>query len=611
MCGFAGEYLLDDATEVSESALGRRASFMQHRGPDAVGTWCNRHVGFAHVRLTLLDAENGQQPMHSPRGTVVSYNGEIYNADELRTELAVHGYPFEGRSDTEVVLAAYEIWGDAAWKRLNGMFAFALYDPQREKLLLVRDRFGIKPVFYRLTNRGLEFGSEPSSWEHVHNGYAPQNLFGILHYLRFAQPVFGNRSVFADLKVLEPGTQLVIGADGATVERWHTPGGPDVVVSTDREAVIRARLRHLMHLAVSRQMVADAPVGVFLSGGVDSAILVGLLAQVRPEPPRTYTIALEGDEDEFAPAAAVVKRWRCRHTQLRISPADFFNGMHELMRLRHMPAAYPNEILIWLLAKEAVADVKAVLTGEGADELFGGYTRILAAIDSYANARNAARAGNPLLLNLLRAEKPNLDTSSDSRYFAGIYSWFQSAELAKLLNRRWRDALHLFDDEDPFAGIINTLSGNNPENRFHLMLEYAHLPNLLARLDGATMGASLEGRVPYTDNDLVEYVTSLPADQKFNLRGPDKPLLRKTFDDIVPPEVLNRPKKPFDASLDRLFQSPEGQRELAQICADGPMLEIFDRNALRMWLDDNRKSGQGLKVWLLLSLRMWLNRNIL
>jgi asparagine synthase (glutamine-hydrolysing) len=611
MCGFAGEYLLDDAVEVDPRSLERRASLMQHRGPDAVGTWCNRHVGFTHVRLTLLDAENGRQPMTSRKGTVISYNGEIYNSAQLRAELDVHGYAFEGRSDTEIVLAAYEVWGDAAWKRLNGMFAFALYDPQREKLFLVRDRFGIKPVFYRFTNRGVEFGSEPSSWEHVTHGYAPQNLFGILHYLRFAQPVFGNRSVFADLKVLEPGTQLVVGPEGATVERWHFPGAAGSTSADESESVIRARIKHLLQLSVGRQMVADAPVGVFLSGGVDSAILTGMLAQMRPETPRTFTIALEGDDDEFGPASAVVKRWHCRHTQVVISPADFFSGMHQLMKRRHLPAAYPNEILIWLLAQEAVGEVKAVLTGEGADELFGGYTRILSALGVYNRAQAAAAAGNPLLLNLMKAEQPGLDLSSDSRFFAGIYSWFQSPELSKLLNRRWRDALHLFDDEDPFAGVLNVFRGVAPENRFHHMLEYAHLPNLLARLDGATMGASLEGRVPYTDNDLVDYVSALPAGLKYALTGSDKPLLRKTFNDLLPPEVLSRPKKPFDASLDRLFQSPEGQIELAGICSDGPMLEIFDRNALRMWLNQNQESGYGLKVWLLLSLSMWLNRNTL
>jgi asparagine synthase (glutamine-hydrolysing) len=605
MCGFAGEYLYDVEQAVDVESLQRRAQRLQHRGPDALGFWRDHHVGLAHARLMLLDPHSGDQPMQSPRGTVLSYNGEIYNAADLRAELAARGWTFRTRSDTEILLAAFEIWGTRAWERLNGMFAFALYDPRTDRLYLVRDRLGVKPAFYRFTTRGVEFGSEPSAWEHLHQRRPALDPMGILHYLRFAQPVFGSRSVFAELKALDPGTQLVVDASGATVERWFEPTVESEICESP--AVMRARLRHLLHLAVGRHMVADAPVGVFLSGGVDSAILVGLMAQMRAESPQTFTIALAGDEDELRTARVVVGRWNCRHREVVIGPAEFFQGLRELTRLRRLPAAYPNEVLIYVLAQRAAESVKAVLTGEGADELFGGYTRLLGLLDVYMKAEASAAAGDALLRTMLRAENPEFDLRNDSRFFASVCSWFQTSELEPLLNRRFRDALQCAQSEDPFAEMLASFARVSAVNRFHWLLEYAHLPNLLARLDGATMGASLEGRVPYTDPELVRYVTALGPQWKFAPRRPDKPLLRSAFDDLLPAEVATRPKRAFDASLERLFESEAGQEELSALIADQTLSEIFNLEALRAWMNRDHSIAFRQKCWLLLSLSTWLN----
>jgi len=611
MCGFAGEYLLDSQERVNPIALERRSTWLHHRGPDAHGTWHDDRVGLAHVRLKLIDPDGGLQPMRSPQGTVLSYNGEIYNNTELRAELTVHGCEFHTRSDTEVVLAAYETWGTEAWKRLNGMFAFALYDPRQAKLYLVRDRQGIKPAFYRFTPRAVEFGSEPSAWEHLHTGRTPPNPSALLHYLRFAQPTTGSQSFFHDLKVLEPGTQLIVDHEGAVVERWFSPCDNRYLNTSDSDTLMRGRIRHLLHLAMGRQMVADAPVGVYLSGGIDSAILVALLAQMRPGRPHTFTIALEGDESELAPAQSVANRWKCVHRQVVVSPTRFFSAMRELVRTRQMPTIFPNEVLICLLSQEASTDVKAVLTGEGADELFGGYTGVLTLLDLYTRASNASDSVRSLLFKAIHAEHPQLDFKTDSKFFASVFSWFHPQELEKILTRSWRDHLRRAEMEDPFGDMLSAFASASPENRFHWLLQYAHLPNLLARLDGATMSASLEGRVPYTDTDLVEYVSALPHRMKFEPTGPDKPLLRRTFSDLLPPDVAARPKRAFNASLELLFQSAEGQRELESICTSEPMLEIFNRSALKVWMHSNHSLSHWQKCWLLVCLNLWLNRNIL
>ncbi|MFZ5432928.1 MAG: asparagine synthase (glutamine-hydrolyzing) [Calditrichota bacterium] len=610
MCGFTGEYILEARSEVNCDLIERRASRLSHRGPDAAGNWFDRRVGLSHVRLKLIDPENGLQPMQSAKGTVLSYNGEIYNSTELRAELTAYGCTFRTRSDTEVLLAAYDTWGERAWERLNGMFAFALYDAAIDRIYLVRDPLGIKPLFYRLTERGVEFGSEISAWEDVAEGTVPLDPQGILHFLRFAHPALGGTTLFRELKILDPGSQLTADGDGIRVVRWHRTVAQPTSSSVDA-ATVRGQLRHLLHLSVGRQMFADAPVGVFLSGGIDSAILVGLLAQMSPEPPVTFTVALEGDDDELLPARAVARRWSCRHHELIVSSADFFAGMRELISIRQVPLSYPNEVLIYLLAKQAAQHVKAVLTGEGADELFGGYTRILSLLNLYANAKEAEQSGHSLLMKLLKKETPQCRFTNDGEFFADAYSWFRNEELNLLLTEAWRKELDRQRAGNFFEARLREWDDLPLMQRFHWLLEYAHLPNLLARLDGATMAASLEGRVPYTDRDLVRYVSALPSKLKFQTNQQDKPLLRSNFSDVVPLDVLNRSKKPFDASLEQLFSSRDGQRQLANIGRNPAMLEIFDRNLLDVWMVRNNGAGHGLASWLLVSLNMFLNRNIL
>jgi len=611
MCGFVGEYIAESGACLNSERLAERASRLRHRGPDASGSWSNERVGMEHVRLKLLDPEHGLQPMRSERGAVLSFNGEIYNNVELRAELTAHGRRFTTRSDTEVLLAAYEHWGASAWERLNGMFAFALYDAACEKLFLVRDRLGIKPLFYRITDRGLEFGSEPGAWEWAHGNEAALDPEGIAHFLRCAQTVFDGSTVFGQLRALDSGGQLTAEQNGYAFTRWHHPETECEIRQPESVASLRGYLRHFLHLAVGRQMIADAPVGVFLSGGIDSAILVGLLAQMRAEPPETFTIALEGDEDDLIAARAVASHWRCRHHEVIVTAEEFFQGMEELISIRRLPLSYPNEVLIFLLAKRAAPHVKAVLTGEGADELFGGYTRILELLERYSRAKEAAAAGNPLLLQSLRMQWPHLDTTSDARFFVSAYSWCSPNDLRELLTEAWQGAARSDRLEGVVQAMLDRFGATSLFHRYMMLLEYFHLPNLLSRLDGATMAASLEGRVPFTDTDLVRYVASLPPELKFWSGHEDKPLLREIFSDILPPLVRERPKRAFHASLERLFSTNVGHRYLSELRENRRLSEIVNHSRLNAWTDGNASDRNPLQTWLLISLGLWLNRNIL
>jgi asparagine synthase (glutamine-hydrolysing) len=608
MCGIAGQYLFDEEAQVDQTLLQSMIERLRHRGPEAVGLWVDGNVGLMHARLKLLDPEHGSQPMHGENGAVLSYVGEIYNNTELRAELTVHGYSFKSASDTEVLLAAYEIWGEDAWKKLNGMFAFAMCDPGGRELHLVRDHIGIKPMFYRSTNSGVEFSSEPAGWISV-TSLHPVRPEALIHFLRFTHSIKGTDTLFAGLNSLEPGHALTITHDGSVLKRWHHPA--EVETSENSPVDLAAKLRHLMHLSVGRQMIADTSAGVMLSGGVDSAIITGLLSQMRPEAVHTYSIALESDESDLEAAKVVAKRFRTRHESMIVSPVEFFKGMDELMEIRRLPIALPNEVLIYLLSKRASNDVKLLLSGEGADELFGGYNNVLDNLFRFTEAQRKAREGDPLPLKAMQLENPNLDFSSEARFFESCYSWFTPRDLLGLLKPEWHQLVQESSEYSHAEGYLNEAASLNYNQRFLGLLLNYHLPHLLQRLDGATMAASIEGRVPFMDHALVDFAASIPMDLKYRLGGSGKELLRRAFADIIGDISASRIKKAFHASTRLLFESEEGQKRLNNMVISLQHDRFFDIDGVMRLMNQNRGQHDYLWIWLVYSLAVWQYRNIL
>ena len=600
MCGVSGQFALAPTTPLNHGEAGRMAARLRHRGPEQAGQWDNEQVILDHRRLILLDAAGGAQPMAGD-SAVMSYNGELYNHHELRDELAARGFRFNGRSDTEVVLAAYACFGDAAWDRFNGMFSLAIYDRREHTLRLLRDPLGIKPLFYSLKPDRLDFASEPAALD----AQAAPDPYGLLHFLRFAQPVHADSTVAAGIRSVQPGERITF---GPSMHSSSFGQAEPAASETFHPRTAKAKLRYLLWRAVERQAEADAPVGLFLSGGVDSAVLAGILRQLHRCPPRTYTVALENDEAELPAARQVADHFGSAHTELRVSPDRFFAAMRELTARRGLPVCYPNEVLIYELARTAGEQVKIALTGEGADELFGGYSRVLNSLGAYMAATVEASARKPLLLRSLAAEFPAADLSSSSRLFASLTAWWRTEDVLPLLRPSWRERCRDALSPDPFAAAFHQTEGLPPATRASIALTRAHLPNLLARLDGATMAASVEGRVPYTDRDLIAFMrTSLSHD----LSGTgNKELLRSTFADLLPGGALRRPKRPFDASLSVLFSSPAGQQEIDELYQTESLAELFAMDQLRPWLDRNRQSHTLQRLWLLVSLNRWLSRNI-
>jgi len=608
MCGIAGQYCLAQDAKLSQSVLDELCASLQHRGPDDEGFWKNSVVGLCHRRLAIQDIEGGHQPMQDAQGTVLTYNGEIYNHRELRTELEARGHLFRTRSDPEVLLAAYGEWGQEAWKRLNGMFAFALWDAERQSLHLVRDRFGVKPLFFSIHKSNFYFASEPSALLRcpgVGHAIDPKAL---LSFLLYFQPSDGEQTLLRDIRTVGPGEELAIGKSGVQKRRWWMPETASYGAgAVQDEARVRSRLRYLLQQSVHRQMNADVPVGVCLSGGLDSTILAALFAQAAAEKPPTYTICLEGDEEEADFANVVASDLGTRHKNFIVTADEYFEGMRELIHLRKFPCVVPNEPLIYLLAKRIAPEVKVAMTGEGADELFGGYTRLLSAVEARETAPHTSERA-PFTHEM--SSSPDEDERQWA-FLLSVYRWFSTEELRCLLTPHAAQILESRKADSPPAQFSEKSWQHSALDRAFLFLEYFHLPGLLGRLDGAMMAASVEGRVPYTDNDLVDFVLHLSSTFKYkgSLKS-DKFLLRKTFEDLVPAPILRRPKKAFPVPLEGLFQTPAGQAAKKQILECEPLFHYIDRETLGQWMERGRGLGFALQVWKFLSVALFLENNL-
>jgi asparagine synthase (glutamine-hydrolysing) len=491
---------------------------------------------------------------------------------------------------------------------LNGMFAFAVCEPDRHQLLLVRDHLGVKPMYYRETPNGIEFSSEPAGWmgdNHRHS-IRPEAL---IHFLRFNHTLAGSETLYQGIHSLEPGRTLTVNAMGNRCRRWHQPQPVEITGSDPVQ--LAAKLRHLLHLSVGRQMVADSAAGVMLSGGVDSTILTGLLSQMRPDRVRSYSIALEGDEEDLKEAAQVAQKFHTLHESIIISPEEFFLAMDELTEIRKLPVALPNEVLIYSLSKRAANNVKFLISGEGADELFGGYSRVLDRLLQFSDACQHQLNGNGLPLKAMQLEYPQLEYSRESRFFESCYSWFTIPELLSVLKPEWHHLVQESAKQDSTGKYIEEALRINPDQRFlELLLNY-HLPHLLQRLDGATMAASIEGRVPFLDHALVDFVRSVPMNLKYRSGGAGKEILRRAFTDLIGDRSAARRKKAFHASPRLLFQNEEGHKRLNSMMARLEHDRFFDVEGIRPLLNRNTGQYDCLGIWLVYSLSVWLNRNVL
>ncbi|MCB9358043.1 MAG: asparagine synthase (glutamine-hydrolyzing) [Calditrichaeota bacterium] len=573
MCGSVA--IIAEGTDVTP-VLSEALDLIASRGPDSRQVASTSTGGAAHCRLALRGSDGGSQPVLLNDGGLLTFVGEIYNDAELRSLLTLSNRQFHSSGDTEVLAAAVECWKERSWRMMNGMFAVSQLANDRAELTLVRDEFGVKPLFFTRAAGGAAAASECSALRKLAASESA-SAQGVVHFLRTSQVSNGTRTVWKDIETVSPGTQVTLTRSHAELANWLEPRVPDTMVVDPLLAA--NKLRYLLSEAVYRQLQADFPVGVFLSGGLDSSLLAAFAAQHQTTPLDTFAVALEGDEEDLIAAKNVAEHLGTRHRSKVVSPREFFQAMEQLVAKRALPVSLPNEVLIYLLSSDAAKSVKAVLCGEGADEQFGGYHRLL--------ARLAQRSAH--------------DTSITESYRAAT-AWFERDALQDAL----RDpALVDQSERQDLAQLEMTLEDRSFGDEARTLLMYDHYPHLLLRLDGAAMAASLEGRVPFADRDVVNFARSLDTSLLAPAFGLEKPILRKSGQGLLPEAILKRPKRAFSASLDTLFSSHEGQELLKRVLKQSLIVKLFHQEKLECLVNDDFRTRIFQRTWLICSLGLW------
>jgi len=611
MCGIAGWIARRDLG-LADATIAAMADSLLHRGPDGDGAWFADagawRVGFGHRRLSIIDLAGGAQPMIAADGTSVTFNGEIYNYRELRRELEAAGAVFRTNSDTEVLLHGYRAWGDRFMGRLAGMFAFALWDPRAERLLVVRDRFGKKPLFLLRRDGMLAFASEIKALLTLPGVAARLDHEALGLYFAFRY-VPGPRTLFQGITKLGMGQMLVWEKGRATVSTWYVP--PDAHPRDPSIAAPADPLREferVLDQAVTRRLVADVPLGAFLSGGLDSSTVVALMARRTGRPVKTYSIGFaEEGYSELPHANLVARELGCDHHPVLFSTRELIDGLLAATRFRDAPVSEPADLPILLMSRMAATTLKVVLTGEGADETLAGYPKH--AYDRYAALYQSVVPGalhRMLIEPVIRAlpygfrRVKTLAASFGERDFAArMIRWFgalsaeDQAELTTVPPPAWRDA------EDDAA--------NSALRRILYFDQSVWLPdNLLERGDRMTMGASLESRMPFLDHDLVAFASSLP--DRLRLRGmTGKWILRRVAEKILPRSIVERPKSGFRMPVNEWFRG-EMRPFLTDLLGPGAISRAFYRpGRLDALLDEHLSGRQNHEklVWQVLALELF------
>ncbi|MBN1422535.1 MAG: asparagine synthase (glutamine-hydrolyzing) [Planctomycetes bacterium] len=622
MCGICGIYQFGGRTP-ERAAIDAMTATMVHRGPDAGGARVSGRCALGSRRLSIVDVARGDMPLSNETDTIwVVHNGEIYNAPDLRKDLEAMGHRFRTHADTEVLVHGYEAWGDGVVERLNGMFAFALYDEPRERLLIARDRLGIKPLVFAERDGAFIFASEIKALR------AHPAVEGLLHrqslsdYLSYGY-IPAPWTIFQGIWKLEPGRRLVIRPSGVRQEIYWEPQ----LLPRRNLRGIEEEFRATLRQSVRRHLMSDVPLGVFLSGGLDSASIVACLRDIDVSPIRTFTIGFEGEEDGDRSAASLVaERFDTDHRELILPPP----GIECLARIvGHFdePFADPSTIPTEAISRFAGQSVKVALSGDGGDELFGGYdwyTR-----QTLMRPFRWLRWFKPLA-GLLGSASGFRRRGAVGRLQRLLYDAslpFERSFLRTAITFRPEDKIWLLDpkilpalgDLDAYFHLGRWFSRTQVEHaaRWHdvermLYADLRHyLPgSCLAKVDGASMMRSIEVRVPFLDREMVEFALSLPAHVK--VRGlTTKWLVRKAMADRLPAELVNAPKKGFGMPLEPWFRgalAPVAEGRLLD--PSSPLARLVQPERLR-WMWTAHQEGRrdyGQHLWKLLILGIWLEK---
>jgi asparagine synthase (glutamine-hydrolysing) len=626
MCGIAGILEFGRGERANATALREMCRVITHRGPDDEGFYTDGAVGIGMRRLSIVDVAGGHQPISNEDGTLwIVFNGEIYNHLALREQLIARGHRYVTHSDTETVIHLFEEYGADCVQQLRGMFAFAIWNRNTKTLFIARDRLGIKPLCYKLTPERLLFGSEIKAVL-AHGGVRPEfNRAALPEYLAFGY-LSGEESFYSGIRKLPPGHTMTVGPEGKAEIRQYWDLDTSKTHESRDESYYVQSYRELLEGAVQSHLMSDVPLGVFLSGGVDSSAVAALMTKIRREPVETFSVGYtEQTYSELPFARMVSEHIHSRHHEVLVSEQDFFASLPHLIWHEDEPIVWPSSVSLYFVARLARERVTVVLTGEGADETLAGYTRYAFTLKNAAmdrayrslvpgflrrGLRNSV-ATSSLLGATLRRKLEHTFLAKDgnswaSFYFDNFFSAFGEAEQTGLLTSEFaREAA-------PSTAYRNVLeywdrsSGEMLQRLLYTDIK-TYLVELLMKQDSMSMAASIESRVPFLDHVLVEFATRIPREVQIQgLAG--KRILKKAVEDLLPQSILYRPKLGFPTPWSGWLAGPRLEA-IREMLMEARSLDrgYFRREAIETLFNEHRANHRDNydRIWRLLNLELW------
>jgi len=599
---------------------------MVHRGPDDEGIYTDGAVGIGMRRLSIVDLATGHQPLSNEDGTVwIVFNGEIYNHAALREKLQALGHQYSTHSDTETIVHLYEEYGTGCVQHLRGMFAFAIWDARRQRLFIARDRLGIKPLYYRLTSEQIVFGSEIKVVVAGSRSGVEFDRTVLPEYLAFGY-LSGEQTFYAEIRKLMPGHWMEVDRNGHVhIERyWDLPANQNE--GSQPESYYIQTFREMLEQAVSSHLMSDVPLGVFLSGGVDSSAVAALMTKIRRAPVETFSVGYSEDEYSELPYARIVaQHLNSIHHEVLVSQQNFFDTLPQLIRHEDEPIVWPSSVPLYFVARLAHERVKVVLTGEGADETLAGYTRYAFTLKNaawdriYRNVvpdaiRRGIRGsiadstwiGATLRRKLSHTFLARNGSSWASFYFDNFFSAFSESDQSGLLTKNLQQQCAA---GAAYHNVLQYWEDSSGEMLHRLLYTdiKTYLVELLMKQDNMSMAASIESRVPFLDHPLVEFATNIP--QNLQLGGfAGKRILKKAVEDLLPHSILYRPKLGFPTPWSRWLAGPRFD-SIRKLLLEPRSMErgLFERSAMEQLFEEHRSKHRDHsdRIWRLLNLELW------
>ena len=632
MCGINGIALSSRSERrLDAPLLERMRDTITHRGPDGVGLFIDGAVGLGHRRLSIVDVAAGQQPMTNEDGTLhLTFNGEIYNHADFRSELEARGHHYSTRSDTETILHLYEEHGALCVERLRGMFAFAIWDQKKRELFIARDRLGIKPLYYVHAQDGsLYFASEIKALLDARAVRPELNFQALPDYLA-NHATSGEETLFLGVRRLLPGHTLKWRASGEVkIEKYWDISFASATNETNHtsDEDYIAEWTELFRDAVRSHLMADVPLGMFLSGGIDSSAIAAVMSGMVNDPVKTFSVAFaEREANELEYARLVARKFKTDHHEVVVSPEDFFAALPQLVWHEDEPLAHPSSVALFFVSRLAARHVKVVLTGEGSDELLGGYERYYKTILNLSLGGRYHQFTNEAVRRMMRARIDAFPTHSKARqklvrtflyrtpdienlYFDN-FAVFTRAMQQDLLAPQTKERANSLD---PYSIIRACFESNDATSLLDRML-YAdlktYLHELLMKQDQMSMAASLESRVPFLDHKLVEFSARLPTRMKIRRGRTTKYVLRQSMKNILPQEILKRPKMGFPVPVGAWFRGPF--RSVIDEYVLSPRAQkrgLFDSSFIRRLVEGHQAGEKhDERLWALVNFEIWMRR---